>query len=95
MVGFICSMAFAANEFPLDKEQMGKLRHGLSEEAVERIIPGKPAAGQKNCRVLIGEYHQEWKYPVRGITLGMVSEKKGGLKTIDSVTIVSPSKLRT
>ena len=95
MVGLIGSGAFAAAEFDWTKEQVGKLRYGLSEREVKQIIPGKPARGPEQWWGADGEYHQEWQYPDRGINLGMVSEKKSGPKSIRSITITSPSTLQT
>lgn len=95
MVGLIGSAAWAAKEFPYDKEQIGKLHLGLSAQAVKQIIPGKPVLGPEELMGADGAYHQEWKYAEAGITLGMVAKKKGGLKTIDSITLTSPSKLQT
>ena len=95
IVGFMCSAAFTADEFSLEKEQIGKLHIGLSETEVRQIIPGKPTRGAEKWWGADGQYHQEWQYPDGGITLGMVSKKKGGLKSIESLTITSPSILQT
>ena len=95
MVGLIASAAFAAEEFDWTKESVGKLRPDLSEKEVTQIIPGKPTRGPEELWGADGAYHQEWKYPEHGITLGMVSKKKGGPQSIWSITITSPSKLHT
>jgi hypothetical protein len=95
IVGFMCSAAFAADEFSLEKEQIGKLHIGLSETEVRQIISGKPTRGAEKWWGADGQYHQEWQYPDGGITLGMVSKKKGGLKSLESLTITSPSILQT
>jgi hypothetical protein len=95
IVGFMCSAAFAADEFSWEKEQIGKLHIGLSETEVRQIIPGKPTRGAEKWWGADGQYHQEWQYPDGRITLGMVSKKKGGLKSIESLTITSPSILQT
>jgi hypothetical protein len=95
IVGIIGSVALAANEFPYAKEQVGKLHLGLSEKVVKQIIPGKLTRGPEQKQGADGQYHQEWKYPADGLTLGMVSEKKGAPKSIESITITSPSKLQT
>lgn len=95
MVGLMSSAAFAAQEFPYAKEQIGKLHLGLSAKAVQQIIPGKPVLGPEELQGADGAYHQEWKYPEAGITLGMVAKIKGGLKAIDSMTLTSPSTLQT
>ena len=95
MVGLIGSVALAAEEFQYDKEQIGKLHLGLSAKEVKQIIPGQPARGPEQLWGADGAYHQEWKYPAAGITLGMVSEKKGGPKSIERITLTSPSTLAT
>lgn len=95
IIGLIGSAALAANEFPYDKEQVGKLHLGLSAKEVKQIVPDQPARGPEDLWGADGEYHQEWKYPAAGITLGMVSKKKGGPKSIERITLNSPSKLQT
>jgi hypothetical protein len=95
MLGLIVNVALAAPEFPYDKEQIGKLHLGLSEKEVKQLVPAQPTRGPEELMGADGQYHQEWQYPGAGLSLGMVSEKKGGLKTIDSMTITSPSKLQT
>lgn len=93
--GLIGSAAFAAQRFDWTKEQVGKLRYGLSEREVEKIIPDKPKRLLEKFWAADGNYHQEWQYPDAGITLDMVSEKKGGPQSIGSMTITSPSTLKT
>jgi hypothetical protein len=95
IIGLIGSVAFAADEFPYDKEQIGKLRLGLPEPEVKLIIPGKPVLGPEKLWGADGQYHQEWHYPDGGISLGMVAKKKGGIKSIESITLTSPSTLQT
>ena len=95
MVGLIASVAFAAEEFDWAKEQVGKLHYGLSAKEVKQIIPGQSNRGAEEKWGADGLYHQEWKYSGAGITLGMVSEKQGGPKSIERITITSPSKLQT
>ncbi|HEY9072494.1 MAG TPA: hypothetical protein VIN67_00055 [Desulfobaccales bacterium] len=95
MVGLIGSVALAAEEFPYDKEQIGQLHLGLSGKEVKQIIPGQPTRGPEELWGADGEYHQEWQYPAAGITLGMVAEKKGGPKSLERITLTSPSTLST
>lgn len=95
MAGLIGSAALAAEEFPYDKEQIGQLHLGLAEKEVKQIIPGQPKRGKDEWWGADGEYHQEWKYPAAGITLSMVSKKKGGPKSIERITLTSPSTLAT
>jgi hypothetical protein len=95
IIGLIGIGAFAAEEFPYDKEQVGQLHLGLAEKEVKQIAPGQPTRGPEELMGADGEYHQEWEYPAAGIILGMVSKKKGGPKSIWSITITSPCKLQT
>lgn len=95
MIGFLASAALAAQEFPYEKEQIGQLRLGLSAQAVRQIIPGKPALGPDQLMGADGLFHQDWKYSQAGISLDMTSEKKGGPKSIASITVTAPSKLKT
>jgi hypothetical protein len=95
IIGLIGSVAFAAEEFPYGKERIGKLHIGLSAKEVKQIIPGQPARGPEEFWGADGQYHQEWQYPDGGITLGMVSKKKGGLKSLESLAITKPSLLQT
>lgn len=95
MLGLIGSVAWAAEEFDWAKEQVGKLRYGISEKEVKQIIPGQPQRGREELWGADGEYHQDWKYPAAGITLSMVSKKKGGPKSIERITITSPSPRQT
>ena len=89
------SAAWAGNDFSYDQERLGKLQLGLGEKEVKQIISGKPQLGREELWGADGQYHQEWRYPAAGITLGMASEKKGGPKSVFSITITSPSTLQT
>ncbi|MCK9378146.1 MAG: hypothetical protein M0P73_18660 [Syntrophobacterales bacterium] len=95
IVGFLGSAAFAAKEFPYDKEQIGELHLGLAAKAVQQTISGKPVLGPDELMGADGLHHQEWKYSQAGISLDMTSEKKGGTKSIASISVASPSKLKT
>jgi hypothetical protein len=95
MLGLIAGAAWAAKEFPYAKEQIGKLHLGLSAKEVKQIIPGKPVLGPDELMGADGLYHQEWKYSQAGISLDMTSEKKGGPKSIASISVAGPSKLKT
>uniref|UniRef100_B8HR91 Uncharacterized protein n=1 Tax=Cyanothece sp. (strain PCC 7425 / ATCC 29141) TaxID=395961 RepID=B8HR91_CYAP4 len=88
--------AFSADEFTLmQQERIGKLRIGLPEAEATKAIPCKLKRGPEQFWGADGAYHQEWKSVDCGITLGMVSEQKGSAKTIASITLVSPSPLKT
>ena len=83
----------AENMFEGDSLGTLKLRQG--EETVIKAL-GKPTAKGKDVEwEAIGEWVQEWRYPKQGLTLAMTSEKKGGAKTILSITAESPCQLVT
>jgi hypothetical protein len=95
IIGLMGSASLAAEDFPYEKEQIGKLHLGLSEREVNQIIPGKPARGPEELWGADGQYHQEWRYAARRLTLGMVSKQKGGPQSVGSLMITSPSTLQT
>jgi hypothetical protein len=96
LVGFVCSLSFAADDFSILKEErIGDLRIGLSEKEIGETINCALKRGAEEFWGADGAYHQEWKYADCGITLDMISEKKGGPKSIESITIVKPARLST
>jgi hypothetical protein len=95
IVGLIGTAAVAGEEFAYDREQIGQLHLGLPAKEVQQLIPGQPSRGPEELWGADGQYHQEWKYSQAGIDLGLASEKKGGPKSVASITVTSPSKLQT
>ena len=95
-VGFVCTFSFSADEFALLREErIGNLRIGLSEGEVKKTIHCTLKRGPEELWGADGAYHQVWEHVGCWITLGMVSEKKGASKSIESITLVSPSILST
>ncbi len=89
-------LSVAKDEFSLLKtERIGNLRIGLSEAKVKQTINCQLNREPEQFWGADGAYHQKWKYANCGITLGMVSEKKGATKSIESITISNPSRLST
>ena len=96
LFGFMCSFSFAADGFALlHEERIGTLRIGLSEGEVKKRIHCSLKRGSEELWGADGAYHQKWEYVDCGITLSMVSEKKGASKSIESISLVSPSTLST
>ncbi len=94
--GFMCSTTFAADEFALlSEERIGDLRIGLTEKDVQKAIHCSLKRGPDELWGSDGGYHQKWEYAGCGVTVSMVSEKKGAAKSIESITLVSPSTLST
>ncbi len=89
-------LALVKDEFILLKtERIGKLQIGLSEQKVKQKINCALNREPEKLWGADGAYHQKWKYVDCGITLGMVSAKKGASKSIESITLNNPSRLST
>jgi hypothetical protein len=96
LVGFVCNFSFSADEFTLLREErIGTLRIDLPEREVKKIIHCPLKRGPEELWAADGAYHQKWEYAGCGITLGMVSEKKGASKSVNSITLVNPGNLST
>ena len=79
----------------LREERIGTLRIHSSEREARRTIHCGLKRGPEELWGADGAYHQEWMYVDCGLTLGMVSKNKGAPKSIESITVVSPSALCT
>jgi hypothetical protein len=89
-------LALVKDDFILLKtERIGNLKIGLSEQKVKQNINCALKREPEQLWGADGAYHQKWKYVNCGITLGMVSAKKGAPKSIESITLNSPSRLST
>lgn len=96
LVGCLSGSGLAAAEFsPLDQEQIGALRYGLPETAFKKAIKCTPKRGAETFAAADGAWHQDWEYPQCGLSLGTVSAKKRGVKTIETITVSAPSVLTT
>lgn len=80
---------------PTASERLGSLRIGMSGTELNGAIECHPIRGPEEHWGADGAYHQTWAYADCGIELGMVSEKKGGAKSIKSISVAAPSDLRT
>ncbi len=81
--------------FNTDDERIGRLRLGLTEQAVRGSIPCMPQKGREIFEGATGEHVQVWKFPDCGVELKMSAERKGGRKVVRAITITSPSDLKT
>jgi hypothetical protein len=83
------------SQFNTSEERIGGLRLGLAEKELARTIPCAPRKGKELLEEATGDYVQTWRYADCGIVLKMGSERKGGSKVIQSITVTSPSDLVT
>jgi hypothetical protein len=96
LAGLACRIVSAADAFALlTQERIGELRIGLSEGKVRKHLSGTLKRGPEKRWAADGAYHQEWRYAGSGITLGMVSPRKGDPKVIESITLAGPATLST
>ena len=96
LLQILCSTGMAAEKPDLLRdERIGSLRIGASEGEVRMATACPMKRGVENLWGADGAYHQEWTCAACGLQLGMVSEKRGGPKSIESITLASPGTLAT
>jgi len=76
-------------------ETIGALKLEIPEAQVKQVVPGQPARAAETHWGADGQYHQTWTYAQRGLKLSLVSEKKGGAKTLESVQCGARCTLKT
>lgn len=82
----------------LRDENIGGLRMDLPASKVKEIMQPtecKAKRGAEGLRWEDGLYEQYWDYKKCGISLTMVSEKKGGAKKVNSITVTHPCDFST
>lgn len=79
----------------LKTESLGAFKDGTPAAAVTKALgdPAKKSADQKEEAT--GDWVQTWSYPAQGLKLTMASAKKGGVKTISTITAGGACKLAT
>lgn len=76
-------------------EKIGDFSLGQSEKMLKNKLHCSIKRGSDTLWGADGIYHQTWDCDNAGISFDMVSNSKGGVKTIASITISTPSKLKT
>jgi hypothetical protein len=66
-------------------EKIGALRLEMKEAQIKQVLPKAPARSAEKLWGADGQYHSKWTYAAQGLTLGMVAEKKGGAKSLESI----------
>ena len=90
-----CATPLKAAEKSVTAEPLGKIALGQKADAVVKLL-GKPESkGEDTLWAATGEWVQQWKLPALGLELGMASAKKGGGKTVSSITATGACKLST
>lgn len=84
-----------AEERDVSHEPFGKLALGQSAESLRKVLGEPEGKGKDTMWEAIGEWVQDWKFPKQGLTIAMSSEKKGGTKTVFSITADTGCSLLT
>ena len=79
----------------MKSEKFGELRLDMTEAEIAKALPAKPVRSREQLWGADGQYHLKWSYRAQGLTLGMVSEKKGATKTLESITCAARCTLKT
>ncbi|HBL60638.1 MAG TPA: hypothetical protein DDZ80_19945 [Cyanobacteria bacterium UBA8803] len=86
----------ATDPFELMKlEGFGELKIGLTAAQVFELLGNPETRGEIRLWGADGLYHQDWYYPQQGITLNMASETPEERQAVVSITLMSPSQLKT
>lgn len=93
---FLCGVGIAANDPDiLVDERIGSLRIGLPGTNLKKSTACDLQRGPETLWGADGAYHQTWQCRACGLNLGMVSEKRGGKKSIESISLTAPCTLAT
>lgn len=84
-----------AEEKSITTEAFGKISLGSKAAALVKLLGEAEAKGKDTLWDATGDWVQEWNYPAKGLTLAMASTKKGGAKTLLSLTATIPCDLAT
>ena len=91
-----CRADETVTEAMLRAESLGRLRLGLPEMDVLKLLGSPATRGELVFQEADGNYVQDWHYPDKGIDLWMIAgEKKSGAKTIASITASAPCTFAT
>lgn len=76
-------------------EKFGELKLDMTEAEIAKVLPAKPVRSREQLWGADGQYHLKWTYRAQGLTLGMVSEKKGAAKVLESIKCAARCTLKT
>ncbi len=84
-----------ADDKNITAEKFGKLSLGQKADALTKLLGEPESKGKDTLWEATGEWVQTWKYPAQGLTLAMASDKKGGPKSLNSITATTKCELAT
>lgn len=91
-----CRAQGTATDAMLRTESLGKLRLGLPEKDVVKLLGPPAKRGALVLQEADGNYVQDWHYPGKGINLVMsAAHKKSGAKTVAIIIASAPCTFAT
>lgn len=76
-------------------EKVGALKLEMTEAQVKQTLKGNPARSAEKLWGADNRYHSRLTYAAQGLELGMVAEKKGGARTLESILCSARCTLKT
>ncbi|CAN5859699.1 hypothetical protein BH11VER1_BH11VER1_40830 [soil metagenome] len=95
LLAIFMSPMLYGEEKNVSNELFGKLALGQSAETLKKVVGEPEGKGKEVLWEAIGEWVQDWKFSKQGLTVAMASGKKGGAKTIFSLTASAGCSLAT
>lgn len=77
------------------EESLGELKINLPATEVIKLLGNPVEKGKSQFWDADGLYHQDWYYPEEGIIINMTAEEVNKEQIINSITLKSPSQLKT
>ncbi len=92
----LATSLYAKDAFDLlATESLGKIKMGLPAAAVVKALGEPEKKGTEQKEEATGDWTQDWSYSAQGLKLTMSSAKKGGAKTVSTITATGACKLTT
>ena len=76
-------------------EKVGELKLEMTEAQVKQTMKGNATRSAEKLWGADNRYHSQWTYGAQGLTLGMVADKRGGAKTLESILCGARCTLKT
>lgn len=92
---FLSYSVYAEPTATLNSESIGEFYLGQSGQDVQKKLRCHLKKQEDQLWGADGEYHQTWDCYEGGISFDMVSQKKGGAKTVASIMISAPNQAKT
>jgi hypothetical protein len=79
----------------MNSESIGALRISMPAAQVKNLIAGDATRSKIVEWDADGKFHQTWTYSALGLEIGMESDSRGSVQTIERISVKAPSQLQT